>query len=172
EQLKVSDAEVDQEIAGMAREAGTTPENYMAFLEQGGIRPQAFREQLRTEIGWRELVGGRFRDRAKVTRAQVEQAMRQLTESATKPQYLVGEIYIEANRVGGMQEAVNGARQLVQQMIQGAPFMAVDRPLSAAPSAARGGDAGWIVKGAAQPALETVMETLEVGQLSNPIPVD
>ncbi|MNK08219.1 Chaperone SurA precursor [compost metagenome] len=172
EQLKISDAEVDQEIAGMAREAGTTPENYMAFLEQGGIRPQSFREQLRTEIGWRELVGGRFRDRAKVTRTQVEQAMRQLTESATKPQYLVGEIYIEANRVGGMQEAVNGARQLVQQMVQGAPFMAVARQFSAAPSAARGGDAGWVVQGSVQPALQQAMETLDVGQLSNPIPVD
>ena len=172
EQLRISDAEVDQEIAGMAREAGTTPQNYMAFLEQGGIRPQAFREQLRTEIGWRELVGGRFRDRAKVTRTQVDQAMRQLTESATKPQYLVGEIYIEANRVGGMQEAMNGARQLVQQMIQGAPFMAVARQFSAAPSAARGGDAGWVVQGTVQPALQQAMETLDVGQLSNPIPVD
>src|SRR5690606_316172 len=49
EQLKISDAEVDQEIAGMAREAGATPESYMTFLEQGGIRPQPFREQLRTE---------------------------------------------------------------------------------------------------------------------------
>ena len=172
EQLKISDAEVDQEIAGMAREAGTTPENYMAFLEQGGIRPQAFREQLRTEIGWRDLVGGRFRDRAKVTRTQVEQAMRQLTESATKPQYLVGEIYIEASRVGGMQEAMNGARQLVQQMVQGAPFMAVARQFSAAPSAARGGDAGWVVQGTVQPALEQAMAALDVGQLSNPIPVD
>jgi len=172
EQLKISDAEVDQEIAGMAREAGTTPASYMTFLEQGGIRPQAFREQLRTEIGWRELVGGRFRDRAKVTRTQVDQAMRQLTESATKPQYLVGEIYIEASRVGGMQEAVNGARQLVQQMVQGAPFMAVARQFSAAPSAARGGDAGWVVQGSVQPALQQAMETLEVGQLSNPIPVD
>ncbi|MFK0299474.1 peptidylprolyl isomerase [Brevundimonas sp. NPDC090276] len=172
EQLKISDAEVDQEIAGMAREAGTTPQGYMAFLEQGGIRPQPFREQLRIEIAWRDLVGGRFRDRAKVTRTQVEQAMRQLTESATKPQYLVGEIYIEASRVGGMQEAMNGASQLVQQMVQGAPFMAVARQFSAAPSAARGGDAGWVVQGTVQPALEQAMAALDVGQLSNPIPVD
>ena len=172
EQLKITDQEVDEEIAGMAREAGTTPANYLAFLEQGGIRIPPFREQLRTEIGWRDLVGGRFRDRAKVSRAQVEQTMRQMTESATKPQYLVGEIYIEANRVGGMQEAMNGARQLVQQMIQGAPFMAVARQFSAAPSAARGGDAGWVVQGTVQPALETAMEALAVGQLSNPIPVD
>src|SRR5690606_32299846 len=60
ETLKITDQEVDEEIASMAREAGTTGPAYLAFLEQGGIRPQAFREQLRTEIGWRELVGGRF----------------------------------------------------------------------------------------------------------------
>ncbi|MNL33189.1 Chaperone SurA precursor [compost metagenome] len=57
-------------------------------------------------------------------------------------------------------------------MVQGAPFMAVARQFSAAPSAARGGDAGWVVQGTIQPALETAMESLAVGQLSNPIPVD
>ena len=46
-----------------------------------------------------------------------------------------------AARVGGQQAALNGANQLVQQMVQGAPFMAVARQFSAAPSAARGGDA-------------------------------
>ena len=172
EQLKIGDAEIDQEIADMARQAGTTPASYINFLEQGGISIPAFREQMRTEIGWRELVGGRFRDRARVGKSQVEQTMRQMTESATKPQYLIGEIYLEAARVGGMQEAMNGARQLVQQMIQGAPFMAVARQFSAAPSAARGGDAGWVVQGTVQPALQSVMDTLEAGQLSNPIPVD
>lgn len=172
EQLKISDQEIDQEIADMARQAGTTAANYLGFLQEGGISIPAFREQMRTEIGWRELVGGRFRDRARVSKSQVDQALRQLTESATKPQYLVGEIYLEAARVGGMQEAMDGARQLVQQMIQGAPFMAVARQFSAAPSAARGGDAGWLVQGTVQPALQTAMDTLEVGQLSNPIPVD
>jgi peptidyl-prolyl cis-trans isomerase SurA len=172
ETLKIGDEEVDQEIAAMAQEAGTTPENYMAFLAQGGIRPSAMREQLRTEIGWRELVGGRFNSRARVSRAQVEQAVRQLTEAASKPQYLIGEIYLEANRVGGQSAAVSGAEQLVAQMVQGAPFQAVARQFSAAPSAARGGDAGWVVQGTVQPALQTALDALQVGQLSRPIPVE
>ncbi|WGM31572.1 Chaperone SurA [Brevundimonas sp. NIBR11] len=172
ETLKISDEDVDREIAGMAQDAGTTPENYMAFLAQGGIRPDAMREQLRTEIGWRELVGGRFNSRARVSRAQVEQAVRQLTEAASKPQYLIGEIYLEANRVGGQQAAINGAEQLVAQMVQGAPFQAVARQFSAAPSAARGGDAGWVVQGTVQPALQTALDALQVGQLSRPIPVE
>ncbi len=170
--LVISDAEVDEEVARMAEDAGTTPANYMQFLEQGGIRARNMREQLRTEIGWRALVGGRFNNRAKVSRAAVDQAMRQVTEAASKPQYLIGEIYIEAARVGGQQAAVTGADQLVQQMVAGAPFQAVARQFSAAPSAPRGGDAGWVVQGTVQPALQVALDQLEVGQLSRPIPVE
>jgi peptidyl-prolyl cis-trans isomerase SurA len=172
ETLIVTDEEVDQEITGMAQDAGVTPDQYMGFLAQGGIRPEQMRQQLRTEIGWRQLVGGRFNTRARVSRAQVEQALRQLSEAASRPQYLIGEIYIEASRVGGQQAAINGAEQLVAQMVQGAPFQAVARQFSAAPSAARGGDAGWLVQGTVQPALQTALDTLQVGQLSRPIAVE
>lgn len=170
--LIITDEEVNAEIAAMAQEAGTTPENYIAFLEQGGIRASTLRDYLRTAIGWRELVGGRFGTRSRVSRAQVEQALRQEGESATKKRYRVGEIYIEAARVGGMQQAVNGAQQLVQQMIAGAPFQSVARQFSAAPSAVRGGDSGWLVEGSMLPTLQQAFDNLQVGQLSNPIVVE
>ena len=172
EQLKISDEEIDREIASMAREVGVAPADYIRFITEGGIQLQTFRESIRIRLGWSDLTVGRFRDRAKVSRSQVDQVMRQMTESATKPQYLIGEIYLDAARVGGMQEAMNGARQLVQQMVNGAPFQAVARQFSSAPSAARNGDAGWLVQGTVQPALQAAMDVMEVGQLSNPIPVD
>jgi peptidyl-prolyl cis-trans isomerase SurA len=172
EGLTITDAEVDQEIAAMAQEVGSTPQDYLNFLAQGGIRPATLREQVRTQIGWQQLVGGRFQSRARVSRGAVEAAMRQISEAATKKQYLIGEIYIEAARVGGQQAALNGASQLVQQMVQGAPFQAVAQQFSTAPSATRGGDAGWIVEGTVQPALQQALDQLAVGQLSRPIPVD
>lgn len=172
ETLIITDEEVDRQIAETAQQIGTTPENYMAFLRQAGIRPSTLREQIRTEIGWRELVGGRFNPRSRVSQAQIDQAMRQAEAAASKPQYLIGEIYIEAARVGGQQAALNGAQQLVAQMIQGAPFQAVARQFSAAPSAVNGGDAGWVVQGTVNPQLQAALDTLEVGQLSNPIQVD
>jgi peptidyl-prolyl cis-trans isomerase SurA len=172
EDLVVSDQEVEAEIASMAQEVGASPQAYIDFLAQGGIRPGTLREQLRTQIGWSQLVGGRFQSRARVSRAAVSAAMRQVSEAATKKQYLIGEIYIESARVGGQQAALNGANQLVQQMVQGAPFQAVAQQFSAAPSATRGGDAGWVVEGTMQPALQQALDLLAVGQLSRPIPVD
>lgn len=170
--LVIADSEVDEEIAEMAQGAGTTPANFLAFLEQGGIRIPTLREQIRTEIAWRALVGGRFNARSKVSRGQVEQHLRQLTEAASKPQYLVGEIYLESSKHGGPQATYDGAQQLVSQMIQGAPFQNVAQQFSDAPSAARGGDAGWLVEGSMPPALQTALEQLEAGQLSRPIVVD
>lgn len=172
EDLKVSDEEVDREIAAMAQEVGTTAETYVNFLAQGGIRPQTFREQIRTQIGWSQLVGGRFQGRARVSRSAVAAALRQASEAAAKKQYLIGEIFIEASRVGGQQAALNGANQLVQQMVQGAPFQAVAQQFSAAPSSTRGGDAGWVVEGTVPPTLQVALDQLGPGQLSRPIPVE
>lgn len=172
EDLVVTDEQVEQEITAMAQEVGASPQAYVDFLSQGGIRPSTLREQLRTQIGWSQLVGGRFQSRARVSRSAVAAALRQVSEAASKKQYLIGEIYIESARVGGQQAALNGANQLVQQMVQGAPFQAVAQQFSAAPSATRGGDAGWVVEGTMQPALQQALDQLQVGQLSRPIPVD
>lgn len=172
EDLKVTDEDVEREVAAMAQEVGTSADNYVQYLAQGGIRPQTFRDQLRTQIGWSQLVGGRFQGRARVSRAAVEAALRSANEAAAKKQYLVGEIYIEASRVGGQQAALNGANQLVQQMVQGAPFQAVAQQFSAAPSATRGGDAGWVVEGSVPAPVQQAFDQLAAGQLSRPIPVD
>jgi len=172
EDLVVDDEQVQAEITAMAQEVGATPVAYVEFLAQGGIRPSTLREQLRTQMGWSQLVGGRFQSRARVSRSAVAAAMRQVAEAATKKQYLIGEIYIESARVGGQQAALNGANQLVQQMVQGAPFQAVAQQFSAAPSATRGGDAGWVVEGTMQPALQQALDQLAVGELSRPIPVE
>ncbi|WP_292176911.1 peptidylprolyl isomerase [Brevundimonas sp.] len=173
-QLKVTDEEVNEEIGEMARQAGATPQAYLEFLQQGGIRPETFRENLRTEIGWSRLTGGRFGSRARPSPLQVDQELRRLNAAAAQPQYLIGEIYIDAARVGGQQAALNGARQLVQQIIQGAPFQAVAQQFSSAPSASARvpGDAGWVVKGTVQPALQAIFDQLQPGQLSNPVAVD
>jgi len=170
--LIITDEEVDTEIAAMAEQAGMAPDQYIQALASAGIHARTIREQIRTAIGWRELVGGRFASRARVSRSQVEQSLSKYEEAATKKQYLIGEIYIDANRVGGMQSAITGGQQLIQQMIQGAPFQAVAQQFSAAPTAVRGGDAGWVVEGTVAPALQQAFDNLDIGQLSNPIVVE
>jgi hypothetical protein len=56
-------------------------------------------------------------------------------------------------------------------MQQGAPFPAVARQFSSLPTAANGGDAGWVSPGEMAPEVEAAVEQMRPGQLSAPIPV-
>lgn len=164
------DKEVDEAIADMARGANNmTADQLLAQLRASGIGPETLRAQLRAEISWQGYISGRFRSRLRIGRDQIKATLDRLAAQATKPQYQIGEVYIEAARVGGMQVAYQGAQSLIEQMNQGAPFAAVARQFSASPTAANGGDAGWIGAGEMPVEVDTVLEQMRPGQLSPPI---
>jgi peptidyl-prolyl cis-trans isomerase SurA len=92
-----------------------------------------------------------------------------MAADASKPQYLLGEVFIDAQRAGSAEQAMAGANQLLDQMQKGAPFAAVARQFSSAPTAVNGGDMGWVTAGQVPPALVPALEEMRPGQLSAPI---
>jgi len=169
--VEIPDSQVDQEIAGIAQSNNSTPEALYAVLDGAGVSHDTLRAQIRAQLGWRILVGEKFRNRARIGEDQIDAALARMEASAAKPQYLIGEVYLDAAQVGGQQEALDGANQLVDQLVKGAPFQAVARQFSNAPSAANGGDAGWVLADDVPPEVLTALQNMNPGQLSRPIPV-
>ncbi|HSZ51042.1 MAG TPA: peptidylprolyl isomerase [Caulobacteraceae bacterium] len=169
--LIASDSEVDDEIASIARSNNTSGSQLLAQLSAQGVGAQTFRDQLRAEISWRGWIRGRFGQRLTVGEDQIKAFQKRQEGDAGKPQYQISEIFIDANRAGGMQQAQDGASQLIAQIQKGAPFQAVARQFSSGPSAANGGQVGWITTGEMAPEVDTALEALRPGQLSAPIPV-
>ena len=171
-EVEISSEMVLSDINELAAQSGGTGEQMLAAMEAFGIDRESVEEKLRVDIGWGMLVGGRYRDRARVGADQIEAVLARIEDAASRPQWLIGEIYIDAATVGGMDVAMNGARQLVQQILQGAPFAGVARQFSSAPSATSGGDAGWVIAGEMPAPVQAALDQMNPGQLSNPIPVD
>ena len=168
--IVASDADVDDAITDMARGANNmTAEQLIAQLRAAGIGAETLRSQIRAEISWQGYISGRFRSRLRIGRDQIKATLDRLTAQASRPQYQISEVYIEAARVGGMEVAYQGAQSLINQIQQGAPFAAVARQFSSSPTAANGGDAGWIAAGEMPPEVDAVLEQLRPGQLSPPI---
>jgi peptidyl-prolyl cis-trans isomerase SurA len=155
----------------MAKQNNMTAAAFTAALQSQGIGADTLLQQLRAQISWQRWIQGRYGSRLRIGEDQIKATQQRLAQSASKPQYEVSEVFIDAARVGGMETAVRGAQQLVVQMQQGAPFPAVARQFSAAPTAASGGDAGWISSGEMPPEVDAVLERMRPGQLSAPIPV-
>jgi len=170
-EILADDTEIGEEITEMARGNNMSADQFLAFLASRGIGPDTLKQQLRAQISWSRWIQGRYGSRLRVGDDQIAATQALLNAQAAKPQYNIGEVLLDANRVGGMQQAMAGAQQLVQQMQQGAPFPAVARQFSALPTAANGGDAGWVSPGEMPAEVQAVLEQMRPGQLSQPIPV-
>ena len=167
--IEPTDKEVDEELTDLARSNNMKLEQLAAQLRSNGVSLQTLRDQTRAQVAWRRYMGGRFGNSIRITDDQIRAALVRIKASAAKPQFLVSEIFLDAQRVGGADIAVNGARQLIEQLQKGAPFQAVARQFSSAASAQSGGDDGWLVSGEIQPALQAALEAGKPGQLLGPI---
>jgi peptidyl-prolyl cis-trans isomerase SurA len=168
--LEPTTKEIDEEIQGMAEQNRIQASQLLGTLKAAGVAPETLRSQLTAQMAWRHYMGGRFGSSIRIGDEQIAAAEARAMASAEKSQYLVSEIFIDASRVGGIPQANEGAQQLIAQIKQGAPFPAVARQFSGLPTAANGGDAGWLTSGDIQPSLESVLEAMRPGQLSAPVP--
>ena len=165
------DDEVHDEIADMAANNKMTPEALLASLAAQGIGRETLYQQIRAQMGWQKWIRGRYGSRLRIGEDQIKATQARMVAAASKPQYDVSEVFIDAGRAGGMEQARKGATQLVSQIQQGAPFAAVARQFSSSSTAAAGGDAGWISQGEMPAEVDSALEQLRPGQLSQPIPV-
>lgn len=170
--ITATDEDVMQDLSRMAQGNRMTADQLLGALANAGVGADTLREQLRAQISWQRWIEGRYGgSRLKVSPDQVTSTLNEIEAEAAKPQYEISEIFIDAGRVGGMEVAMNGAQQLLAQLQQGAPFAAVARQFSAAPTAANGGDAGWLTQSQLPEEVRKGIEGLSPNQLSAPIAV-
>jgi peptidyl-prolyl cis-trans isomerase SurA len=169
--LIASDAEVNDELADIARSNNTSADQLLAQLAAQGVGPETFKDQLRAEISWRGWIRGRYGSRVVIGDDQIKAFQKRFDAEAGKPQYQISEIFIDASRAGSQDAAMQAADQLLDQLHRGAPFAAVARQFSNSPSSASGGEVGWITPGEMPQEVDTALDNLRPGQLSAPIPV-
>ncbi len=169
--IEVTDAEINQQISRLARQNDVTAESIRDDLRKANISPRTLEDQIRADIAWQILINGRYGSRIRVSNNQIALEKKRFEDNLAKPQYLVSEILLESP--GPQQDSAiySGGLSLIQQMREGAPFMAVAQQFSAAPSAAQGGDMGWIRKGDLPAEVESVLARMQPGMVSDPIKV-
>ncbi|MDB5452301.1 MAG: peptidyl-prolyl cis-trans isomerase family protein [Caulobacteraceae bacterium] len=167
----IPDTEVDQEVLSIAKNNKMTPQQYYSILASWGVDPEAERTRIRAEKSWVYWISGFYGRRVRISQQEVDAYLADVTARASKPSFLVGEIFIDSNRAGSVEKAVQMAEQLTTQLQQNASFQQVATQFSGLPTAAAGGDAGWLLASEMRPEVAAVVEQLRPGQLSRPIPV-
>lgn len=171
-EIIAGDDEVNEALVGLAKENNASLDDLKRQFANVGLDMSTLRDQLRTQISWNRMIGGRYGTRIRPGDKQINMMLQRMKAAADQPRFLVSEILIDASRAGGMTEAMNGAQQLITQVQQGAPFAPVARQFSSAPTAANGGDMGWISTAELAPELSAALAQMRPGQISQPIQVN
>ena len=169
--VDIGDAEVDQELANRARAAKLTADQFTQALRQAGIDPQTFRNFLRANLAWAQVVRARFRATVDITDQDVAAALTEREvpagEQQTAMEYRLQPILFVVPEGGG---AGVEAKQRSEANAFRSAFQGCDQSLQQA-----SGLTGIVVKpqvrreaGQLAPALKEALAKLEVGGTTEP----
>lgn len=167
--ITVSPVEVDKRINGMMQDYHFTLDQLRQNLAGAGASEDALRAQITASIAWQKAVQDEYGDRVNITPEMVQVEMARYAEGANKPHYHVMEIFLPVDNPEQDAKVKKNAEEVEIQLHQGAPFPVVARQFSQHPSAATGGDMGWINEGQLAPELNTALAKMSVGAVSDPI---
>jgi len=162
---------VNSGVEGLAKRSGLAPDAFRAALGNQGITAQTLNDMVSAEVVWREVVRGLFARRVEPGEVEIDTEIAAFQQRAGVS-YRVQEIGLPVGE-GGRNEADTRALadRLYKSLIQGGSFADAVRKYSRAPSAARGGDVGWISSLKMPPGLAEMLGQLTPGQVGEPFPV-
>jgi peptidyl-prolyl cis-trans isomerase SurA len=167
--ITVSPVEVDRRLNAMMEENHFNIGQLRQNLTNAGASEDALRSQITASIAWQKTVQEEYGDDVNVTEAMADAELQRYAEGANKPHYRVLEIFLPVDNPEQNDKVKKDADEVERQLHQGAAFGMVARQFSQHPTAATGGDMGWVNTGQLAPELDSVLAKMDVGAISEPI---
>ncbi len=164
--VTVSSSEVDKAIDDIMKDNHLTQDQLKGVMSGAGVQMATFRSQIAAQIAWSKLVQDQLGDRVHVSKEDVQAELGRIKQGANKPQFQVAEIFQPVDTPEQDAKVHKDMDDLANQISLGAPFQAVARQFSQNPTAAQGGDLGWVQEGQLAPELDAELTKLHVGETS------
>jgi peptidyl-prolyl cis-trans isomerase SurA len=169
-QLEVTDAQVDAAVNDIKTRNHFDDAQFEEALSSQGLDRATFRAQIRRELETYQVLQHNARGRVKVSDDDVRNYYR------THPQEFGGEVELKVRHIflpvregatKADEEKVRAqGEKVLQRLKTGEDFAKVAKEVSKGPSAADGGDLGWLRRGTIQKQLEDAAFQLKDGELS------
>lgn len=167
--ISVTPVEVQNGIAAVERQSKMPPGAFIAMIEKYGVDSQAIRAQVQSDIGWYKLTRRMIQPNIKVGEEEIADRLQVLADRQGKPEFRALEIFLSVDNPSQDAEVQRLAERLLDQLKQGTPFSSLANQFSRSPTAANGGDMGWIAEDSVDPEIVRTLNELEPGRASTPV---
>ncbi len=169
--LKVAtvDAEVREAVGAIEAQNGLQPGAFRQLFSERGIDMGTLYSQIEADVVWVKVVRQELSRDVVIPPEEVRNVLDRLKANQGKPEHLLGEVFLPIAQGASEADTQILADRLVQQARGGTPFPALAQQFSQSPTAAVGGDLGWILEGDLEDELDRVVARLELNEVSDPI---
>ena len=161
--------EVNSAITRMIQANGMTFNTLQELLKRSGVNFNFLVEKVTTDIAWEKLIIGLYDKSMVVSNEQMEAAIARMKDSIGKQENLVSEILIAVDNPKDNNKAKELIQNIYNQLINGKAVATLAQQYSDAPSAAKGGDIGWVKAGQLPTVLDAELKKISTGQITLPI---
>lgn len=169
-EIKVEPKEIDNYYEQYAKNFQRSTKDFSAYLRSQGSSENSIKRQIHGEIAWTRLLRREIEPFVAVGDEEVRSVIERLNAAKGTQEYRIGEIFLSATPETAAEARANASR-IVDQVRQGASFLAYARQFSEASTAAVGGDLGWVRAEQLPEPLGEAARVLRVGQVSDPIAI-
>ena len=167
-EIEATDFEIDDAIAGIARENNLDAEGLKKSVESQGLSFDAYRRRIAEEIVQQKVLGGMVRSRVKIEDAQIRKLYDQRYSAMPAGSDEVYLVHMAAGAEDGKPRSVAAAcdkvRRGLARVRAGESFASVASEVSHVSP-----DLGWLPAGALAPWMQEATAGLEPGQVSGVI---
>lgn len=170
--ISVTPEEVNQSYEQIAGDRfNRTVDAMNAFLIAAGSSPESLKRQIEGELAWDRLMRRNVAPYVSVSASEVNEIYARMMASKGEYEYRVAEIWMPFTP--GTRDATQAsARQVFEELRNGASFPDLARQYSKSSTASRGGDLGWIkLAQLKNPQLEQVAASMEPDQMVGPLEI-
>ncbi|MBX9635012.1 MAG: peptidylprolyl isomerase, partial [Magnetospirillum sp.] len=135
-------------------------------LTRAGIDSQLARDQIRADLTWLRVTGRVLQPQVKIGEEEINDRLETIKERQGRPEFLAAEIVLPVDNPSLEDDAHKLGERLVEQLKTGAPFAALARQFSRAPTASNGGSMGWLSEISLDEEIAGPLAQLNKGQIT------
>jgi peptidyl-prolyl cis-trans isomerase SurA len=169
--IVIPDKAIAEAILDIEKRNGLPAGALRQKLAADGVGQRTLIDQIRTQLGWTQVLREQLGEKATITDAEIADQQRLLAQQVGKPEYRVGEIFIPVEDPANQADAQRFAETVISELRAGASFAVVAAQFSQNQTALQGGELGWVQANQLDPEVARLVAQMPPGAISNPVKV-
>jgi peptidyl-prolyl cis-trans isomerase SurA len=168
-EIEISEKEVMNAIGRIEQNNGIKSGEFISLLSKQGISEVTLYDQVKADVAWLKVVREVLSRDINISEEEINAVIERLKSNQGRPEYLIAEINLPVVLGARDRDVYELASQLIKRAKEGAPFPALAQQFSQSPTAAVGGDLGWVPETDLENEIRAAIRKIKPGEISSPI---